>query len=111
LTHFFYSFSWSMHLALLPVKAEFIPSHAEARSPELPDLTWTCTWRSCFGTHCHDNGMPVEAVSKLLGHSKLSVTVRYTQVSTARMVQSYNAAHPHASRTAQVAERAQPELA
>jgi integrase/recombinase XerC len=52
--------------------------------------------RRCFATHCHDNGMPIEAVSKLLGHSKLSVTVRYTQVSTARMVQSYNAAHPHA---------------
>jgi site-specific recombinase XerD len=52
--------------------------------------------RRCFATHCHDNGMPIEAVSKLLGHSKLSVTVRYTQVSTARMVQSCNAAHPHA---------------
>jgi integrase/recombinase XerC len=52
--------------------------------------------RHCFATHCHDNGMPIEAVSKLLGHSNLSVTVRYAQVSTARMVQSYNAAHPHA---------------
>jgi integrase/recombinase XerC len=52
--------------------------------------------RHCFATHCHDNGMPIEAVSKLLGHTKLSTTVRYTQVSTTRMVQSYNAAHPHA---------------
>jgi len=67
--------------------------------------------RRCFATHCHDNGMPIEAVSKLLGHSKLSVTVRYTQVSTARMVQSYNAAHPHASPTAQVAKHARLELA
>jgi integrase/recombinase XerC len=52
--------------------------------------------RHCFATHCHDNGMPIEAVSKLLGHTKLSTTVRYTQVSTTRMIQSYNAAHPHA---------------
>jgi site-specific recombinase XerD len=52
--------------------------------------------RRCFATHCHDNGMPIEVVSKLLGHTNLSTTVRYTQVSTARMVQSYNAAHPHA---------------
>jgi integrase/recombinase XerC len=53
--------------------------------------------RRCFATRCHDNGMPIEAVSKLLGHSKLSTTVRYTQVSTDRTVQSYNAAHPHAT--------------
>jgi len=52
--------------------------------------------RRCFATHCHDNGMPIEAVSALLGHANLSTTVVYTQVSTARMVQSYNAAHPHA---------------
>jgi outer membrane protein assembly factor BamB len=32
----------------------------------------------------------------------LSTTVIYTQASTARMVQSYNAAYPHASRTAHV---------
>jgi integrase/recombinase XerC len=55
--------------------------------------------RRCFATHCHDNGMPIEAVSALLGHTNLSTTVIYTQVSTARMVQSYNAAHPHASKS------------
>ena len=65
----------------------------------------------CFATHCHDNRIPIEAISALLVHTHLSTTVIYTQVSTARMVRSYNAAHPHASRTAQVAERAQPELA
>jgi integrase/recombinase XerC len=52
--------------------------------------------RRCFATHLHDNGCPIEAVSALLGHTNLSTTVLYTQVSTARMVQSYNAAHPHA---------------
>jgi site-specific recombinase XerD len=52
--------------------------------------------RRCFATHLHDNGCPIEAVSALLGHTNLSTTVIYTQVSTARMVQSYNAAHPHA---------------
>jgi len=52
--------------------------------------------RRCFATHLHDNGCPIEAVSALLGHTNLATTVIYTQVSTARMVQSYNAAHPHA---------------
>jgi site-specific recombinase XerD len=52
--------------------------------------------RHCFATHSHDNGMPVEVVSKLLGHAMLSTTVTYLQVSTARMMQTYNRAHPHA---------------
>jgi site-specific recombinase XerD len=52
--------------------------------------------RRCFATHLHDNGCPIEVIYKLLGHTNLSTTVIYTQVSTARMVQSYNAAHPHA---------------
>ncbi len=56
--------------------------------------------RHCFATHCHDNGMPVEVVSQLLGHAKLSTTVTYLQVSTARMMQSYNHAHPHAQKEA-----------
>jgi site-specific recombinase XerD len=52
--------------------------------------------RHCFSTHCHDNGMPVEVINKLLGHAKLSTTVTYLQVSTNRMMTSYNRAHPHA---------------
>jgi site-specific recombinase XerD len=52
--------------------------------------------RRCFATHLHDNGCPIEVIYKLLGHTNLSTTVIYTQVSTARMVRSYNAAHPHA---------------
>jgi len=52
--------------------------------------------RRCFATHLHDNGCPIEVVYKLLGHTNLSTTVIYTQVSTTRMIQSYNAAHPHA---------------
>jgi len=33
--------------------------------------------------------MPIEVVSKLLGHVNLSTTVVYTQVSTARMLEAY----------------------
>ena len=54
--------------------------------------------RHCFSTHCHDNGMPIEVVSKLLGHVNLSTTVVYTQVSTVRMLDAYKKAHPHARR-------------
>jgi hypothetical protein len=35
-------------------------------------------------------------VSKLLGHAKLSTTENDTHMSALRMLQSYNAAHPHA---------------
>jgi integrase/recombinase XerC len=52
--------------------------------------------RHCFNTHCHDNGMPVEVINKLLGHAKLSTTIMYLQVSTNRMMTSYKREHPHA---------------
>jgi len=44
--------------------------------------------------------MPIEVVSKLLGHVNLSTTVVYTQVSTVRMLDAYKKAHPHARRAA-----------
>jgi site-specific recombinase XerD len=42
-----------------------------------------------------DHGASIVMVSKLLGHAKLSSTENYTH-SSSRMLQSYNAARPHA---------------
>jgi integrase/recombinase XerC len=52
--------------------------------------------RHACGTHLHDNGVPLLAISRLLGHSRLATTQIYTRVSVGRMMKSYNAAHPHA---------------
>jgi integrase/recombinase XerC len=52
--------------------------------------------RHAAATHMCDHGAPLQAVSTLLGHAKLSTTQIYTRVSTGRLKRSYDAAHPHA---------------
>ena len=52
--------------------------------------------RHACGTHCHDHGMPLQAVAQMLGHARLSTAQIYTRVSVGRMMQTYKAAHPHA---------------
>jgi len=51
--------------------------------------------RTC-GTHLHDHGVELLAISRLLGHSRLATTQVYTRVSTGRMLDVYRKAHPHA---------------
>lgn len=51
-------------------------------------------WRHTFATHMLDHGAGIVAVSKLLGHSKLSTTERYTHLSPATMMKAYNSAFP-----------------
>jgi hypothetical protein len=46
--------------------------------------------------NCHDHNAPLQAIATLLGHAKLSIAQIYTRVSVGRMMQTYNAAHPHA---------------
>ncbi len=53
--------------------------------------------RHACATHCHDHGMPLQAVATMLGHAKLSTTQIYTRVSTGRMLDVYRKTHPHAS--------------
>jgi hypothetical protein len=48
-------------------------------------------------------------IAEILGHNNIDVTGHYAQVSTRLMMDTYNAAHPHASRTTQVAEHARLE--
>jgi site-specific recombinase XerD len=52
--------------------------------------------RHACATHMLDNGCPLDVISYILGHDNLDVTAHYAQVSTRLMMQTYDAAHPHA---------------
>jgi integrase/recombinase XerC len=71
-----------------------------ARAQGLPERH-PHAFRHAFATHMIDRGASIVIVSRLLGHTNLSTTERYTHISSGRMLHAYNAAHPHGSRTPQ----------